>query len=274
MGASRETSSRRLVPFDFLAGRIAVAGCIRMGHLETGPLNFTLAVSALIRHLAYTSASPWTIPSRLTRCRVAEELRLQSVKTLFVELNKRLRPFGFRRRGQTFARQSDECWQVISVQLSRYSQQDEKTLTVNFGVQSKSVLRFRGRGTLTPPLYYTCPINFRIGWLMPGDDIWWTVRDDASAHAALAEIGEVLRSKALPFLGQLQTDRNILELYETGLVLGFEIERDESRLLLLAKAGMSDEVKKRLEEYRAHWPKTGATERASKFLRDFESIKS
>jgi hypothetical protein len=59
------------------------------------------------------------------------------------------------------------------------------------------------------------------------------------------------------------------------MVLGIVgIDRDEARLLLLAKAGANDEVGKRLEEYRARWAKSGAVDRASKFLKDFESIKS
>jgi hypothetical protein len=89
-----------------------------------------------------------------------------AVKQLLVELNKGLRPFGFRRRGQTFARQSSECWQVVNVQLSRFSPQNEKSLTVNISVQSKTVLHFRGEDSSKPPLYYACPITFRIGWLM------------------------------------------------------------------------------------------------------------
>lgn len=203
-----------------------------------------------------------------------EESATTAVRSLLVKLNKQLRPFGFRRRGQSFTRRSRECWQVINVQLSRFAAQDEKSLTVNFGVHSTSVLQFRGRDSSAPPPYYACPINFRIGWLTEGDDVWWTVRDERSADAAFAEIYEILQNKALPFLDVLQTGKSILELYETGQFLGVEIERDETRLLLLAKIDAHDEVQKRLEEYRAHWSTTSATGRASKFLKDFGSIKS
>jgi hypothetical protein len=198
-----------------------------------------------------------------------------AVKQLLVELNKVLRPFGFRRRGQTFARQSSECWHVVNLQLSRFSPQNEKSLTVNISVHSKAVMHFHGEDPSKSPPYYACPIRFRIGWLMQSrSDKWWTVRDGTSAQIALTEIDEVLQSKGLPFLDGLQTNRNILDLYETGEVLGFEIERDETRLLLLATIGANDEAQKRLEEYRAHWPKTGATDRASKFLKDFEAANS
>src|SRR5579862_5906471 len=102
-----------------------------------------------------------------------------AVKRLLVELSKRFRSFGFRRRGQTFARQFPECWQVVNVQLSRNSQQNEKSLTINISVHSKSVLHFRGEDSSKPPLYYCCPIRFRIAWLMDCDDKWWVVRDEA-----------------------------------------------------------------------------------------------
>jgi len=195
-----------------------------------------------------------------------------AVKQLLVELNRELRPFGFRRRGQSFARQSSECWQVVNVQLSRFSPQNEKSLTVNIGVHSKTVLHFRGKDSSKPPLYYACPISFRIGWLMQTtSDKWWTVRDEISGQMALTEIDEVLQSKGLPFLDVLQTNKDILDRYETGEVLGFEIERDETRLLLLAAIGANDEARKRLEEYRTRWPNTGATDRAAKFLKDFEA---
>jgi len=64
-------------------------------------------------------------------------------KLFLRELNTWLRPFGFKRRGQTFARESDDCWQVVNVQLSAFSPRGEKSLTVNLGVQPKSVQRFR-----------------------------------------------------------------------------------------------------------------------------------
>jgi hypothetical protein len=109
---------------------------------------------------------------------------------------------------------------------------------------------------------------------MQGSDKWWTVLDEASAQIALTEIGEALLNKGIPFLEVLQSDQNILGLYDAGEVLGFEIDRDETRLLLLANIGANDEARKCLEQYRNRWPKTGATDRASKFLKAFASANS
>jgi hypothetical protein len=45
--------------------------------------------------------------------------------------------------GQSFCRQSDECWQVVSVQESADPTDSEKSLTVNIAVDSKYAMEFR-----------------------------------------------------------------------------------------------------------------------------------
>ena len=57
----------------------------------------------------------------------------------------------------------------------------------------------------------------------------------------------------------------------SGQVLGWEISRDETRLLLLAEAGVSGEVDERLREYEIRWLPTSAAGRASVFLGKFKS---
>ena len=194
----------------------------------------------------------------------------EAVKWLLRELNTLLRPFGFRRHGQTFARECGDCWQVVNVQLSRFSPHGEKSLTVNIGVHSKSVMRFRKEDAAKAPLEYRCTIRFRVGWLMQNKDVWWEVRDWSSAQTALAEITEVLGTKGVPCLDSITTNNAILRLFESGQVLGFEIDRDEVWLLLLAEGGASRELGQRLAEYQARWPRSPAAERASKFLKEFK----
>jgi Domain of unknown function (DUF4304) len=105
-----------------------------------------------------------------------------------------------RRKGQSFGREFSESWQVINVQLSAFSQRGEKSLTLNFGVCSRANLRFRDKETSKAPLHYTCPLRFRIGWLMEGKDVWWTIRDELSAQVALDETLAVVGAKGIPFL--------------------------------------------------------------------------
>lgn len=141
--------------------------------------------------------------------------------------------------------------QVVNVQLSAFAPRGEKSLTVNFGICFKPTLRLRDGDESRAPRHYACPIRFRVGWLMEGKDVWWKIRDESSSRAALDDILTVAQLKAL---------------YAGGQVLGFEIDRDEDRLILLAETGAVGELMQRLSEYEGRWPLSPASERASKFL--------
>jgi hypothetical protein len=193
------------------------------------------------------------------------------VKWLLKELNVWLRPFGFKRRGQTFAREFDTSWQIINVQLSRFSPSGEKSLTINFGVQSKLLMRFRKEDVSKAPLEYRCPIRFRIGFMRDKRDVWWKVHDAPSAQTARREITEVFHTNAISFLDEIKTNDDMIRLFESGQVLGFEIDRDETWLVLLAELGDSAELRERLDDYERRWPLSPAAERASKFLTDLKS---
>jgi hypothetical protein len=145
--------------------------------------------------------------------------------------------------------------QVVNVQLSAFAPRGEKSLTVNFGICFKPTLRLRDGDESRAPGHYACPIRFRVGWLMEGKDVWWKIRDESSSRAALDDILTVAQLKAL---------------YAGGQVLGFEIDRDEDRLILLAETGAVGELMQRLSEYEGRWPLSPANERASKFLQRFK----
>jgi len=89
---------------------------------------------------------------------------------------------------------------------------------------------------------------------MGGKDVWWKIRDESSARAALDDILTVAQLKGIPFLDILTSAKEILALYAGGQVLGFEIDRDEDRLILLAETGAVGELMQRLSEYEGHWP--------------------
>lgn len=145
--------------------------------------------------------------------------------------------------------------QVVNVQLSAFAPRGEKSLTVNFGICFKLTLRLRDGDESRAPRHYACPIRFRVGWLMEGKDVWWKIRDESSSRAALDDILTVAQLKAL---------------YAGGQVLGFEIDREEDRLILLADMGAVGELRQRLSEYEGRWPLSPANERASKFLQRFK----
>ena len=130
----------------------------------------------------------------------------------------------------------------------------------------RPTLRLRDGDESRAPRHYACPIRFRVGWLMEGKDIWWKIRDESSAQAALDDTLTVARLKGIPFLDILTSAKEILALYAGGQVLGFQIDRDEDRLIVLAETGAVGELMQRLSEYEGHWPLSRANEHVSKFL--------
>jgi hypothetical protein len=141
---------------------------------------------------------------------------------------------------------------------------------VNFGVTSKALMEFRGVDASKMPLDWSCPIRCRIGELMGQDDVWWTSSDGDNFRNAFTDISTCLVEKAIPFLNGLDTDEGILALYDSGKVMGFEIDRDETRAVLLEIVGLRDQAAERLAQYAAKWPLSPASERADKFLADFK----
>jgi hypothetical protein len=140
-----------------------------------------------------------------------------ALNSVLKAINVSLRTQDFKRIGQSFSRQSVDCWQVISMQKSVYSSAEEKSFTINFGICPKAVLEFSRRETQKAPLYYTCPIQFRINRFIEGcNDKWWLVSDAASADAAIADVTSILKMRAIPFLDGLLTNDQILELYSSG----------------------------------------------------------
>jgi hypothetical protein len=194
-----------------------------------------------------------------------------SLNFLLKELNRYLRPLGFKRSGQRFGRQSSEVWQVISVQISRWSSGPEKRLTINFGITPNCLIEFHDGNLRRIPLDYTCPINFRIGELVGAHDLWWDISDEGTAIAAFTAISAVLDAKANLLLNQLCTNQGILNYYASGKVMGFEINRDEARLILLSVTGRYSEARTRRNEYESKWVPAATSERANAFLQRLKS---
>jgi len=135
-------------------------------------------------------------------------------------------------------------------------------------------MRFRKEDVSKAPLEYRCPIRFRIGFLHDKKDVWWKTHDAPSAQIALTDIAEIPGTKAIAFLDQIKTSDDMIRLFEGGQVLGVEIDRDETWLVLLAQRAESAELHPRVVAYQRRWLSSPAAERASKFLNDLKGIYS
>ena len=127
-------------------------------------------------------------------------------------------------------------------------------------------MRFRGEDVSRTPLDWMCPIRCRIGEFLGVNDCWWSSNEGDDFRAAFTTIATGLSENAIPFLNGLDTDRGILALYETGRVVGFEIDRDETRAVLVANLGMSHEALERIKHYALRWEPGATSNRAKKFL--------
>jgi hypothetical protein len=70
----------------------------------------------------------------------------------------------------------------------------------------------------------------------------------------------------VPFLTGLNSNREILALYGTGLVMGFEIDRDETKAVLAAHLGLCDETSQLIKNYETRWVPGPTAKRANNFL--------
>jgi Domain of unknown function (DUF4304) len=155
---------------------------------------------------------------------------------------------------------------VIGLQKSRYSDSGEVRFTVNIGVTSKTLMEFRGEDVSKMPVEWKCPIRNRIGELLGQGDLWWSSRHDDSFTEAIVAISVGLSEKVIPFLDRLQTNAGVLALYETGKVMGFEIDRDETRAVLVAHSGLENEASQLVMTYAERWLPGAASRRATDFL--------
>jgi hypothetical protein len=171
---------------------------------------------------------------------------MASADLLFQRLLKELRPVlaehGFRRKSQNFVIESSDCWGVINFQKSLYSLPGKKTFTVNVAIAAKRILRFQGEPADTPPLYYKCHWEIRLGQLIPGrSDQWWTLSDAASYDSALTEVKGLITEKAVSIVKDHMTEQGLLELWDK-ILGGFEYPKLKEKSILLVERNEFDQL--------------------------------
>lgn len=109
-----------------------------------------------------------------------------------------LRPLGFRMKGRTFNRQTnDGLIQVINFQANRFG----PTFAVNLGIYIPEVASYFLNAPKATWMYeYRCHIRNRIGrGGIDGTDMWWTIREPETLGP---KIWSRLENQALPYLSQ------------------------------------------------------------------------
>lgn len=155
----------------------------------------------------------------------------------FVErLSACLKRHGFAKKGNTFRRRRAEVCDVISVQKSSKSVSDAAVFTVNLGVASLRLLA-RSEVESDKCTIDDCHWRQRLGSMSPrSEDVWWTVRDDASAEAASAEVVAWLDAHGVAALDALPDDAALRDLWLSGRAPGLTEMQRLMNASLLAEA--------------------------------------
>lgn len=122
-----------------------------------------------------------------------------------------LKPLGFKKKGRTFNRQTEDgIYQVINIQSGRYEFGDKYVIpgyrenlfgkfTVNLGVMVKEIYELESHNKPKDIYHdYDCQIRERLPHLTIRQDYWWTISDDNNKTAT--EVIDGLSSQGLDWL--------------------------------------------------------------------------
>jgi len=120
-----------------------------------------------------------------------------------------LEKYQFRKIGTSWNRESGDFIDVIDLQVGR----SQDTFTINVGVAEKSILSscwgLDSSEVVEEP---SCTIRARLGELMCGRDIWWSLTDEGSLDGVLSGIEDA----AIPFLQFNHSIDRMIETLESG----------------------------------------------------------
>ncbi len=152
---------------------------------------------------------------------------LEGADKYFLDVLKGLRPIlkqnGFRPSSQNFILESSECWGIINLQKSRWSQANEKTFYVNVAITAKQLLAFDDDPTDKAPAHWKCIWNFRAEQLGPQPRIQqWTVRDEQTSTETLEYLKRLICEFVTPFIGRNMSENALLRKWATNEALGYQ----------------------------------------------------
>jgi hypothetical protein len=194
----------------------------------------------------------------------------EETQRLFKSLLKQLRPLfkenGFRASGQSFVRESNECWVIINFQKSRWAENDRFIFYVNVAACSKRWLIFEGRPVDKSPAHYACDWQWRAENFGPDKAIsQWVLSDERSLHSTLGYLKNLFVMHVLPATRTMMTDSELLQ--RTG---GFEYPQMKARAVILAATNQVDALRQiiaRLIDTFGSGPFAGGTRKHLELLR-------
>lgn len=138
-----------------------------------------------------------------------EELKT-NLDILQNEIFQFLKPLGFKKKGRTFNRQTEDgIYQVINIQSGQYYSILYGSFTINLGIMVKEIYELEISNTPKDfYLEYECQIRERLSNLTNQKDFWWPISDKIENTAK--EINEGLNSTGIEWLNALETREKIV----------------------------------------------------------------
>jgi hypothetical protein len=172
-----------------------------------------------------------------------------SADRCFAEVLKGLRPLlaqnGFSKSSQNFVLESPECWAVINLQKSRWSQPDETTFYVNVGVTAKRLLLFQHERVDKAPAHFKCAWNVRAEQCAPEPMVQeWTVRDERSVHETVEYLQAFIGQFVIPRVKGMLSENGLLKMWADDGRLGYPLLKAKS--IILAGRGDAQDLARTL----------------------------
>ncbi len=165
---------------------------------------------------------------------------MEDADKFFSYVLKGLRPVlkqnGFRSSSQNFVLESHECWAIINLQKSRWSQPGEKTFYVNVAVTAKRLLAFDDEPAHKPPAHWKCIWNTRAEQFGHEPKVQqWTVRDEQTAAETLEYLHRLICDFVIPSIKRKMSEAALLRDWANDHDLGYPQLKAKS--VLLAASG-------------------------------------
>jgi hypothetical protein len=108
-----------------------------------------------------------------------------------------LRTHGFRKRRNSFSRQTSDDWMLIDFQASQFGTREGVSFTINLGL---NFVEFQAANE-GPPSLGRAHVRQRIGRLLDaGSDVWWNLDSGSDFTAVAAQVNNAVLHVAIPWL--------------------------------------------------------------------------
>ncbi|MGE5354704.1 MAG: DUF4304 domain-containing protein [Deltaproteobacteria bacterium] len=181
--------------------------------------------------------------------------RLDSIQK---EIFNYLKPLGFKKKGRTFNRQTEDgIYQVINIQSGRYEFGDKYVIpgfrenyygkfTINLGVMVTDIYELESHNKLKD-IYqdYDCQIRTRLTHLTIKQDFWWPISSNTDETAK--DIIQGLKSNGIQWLDTFESREKIIKNW--GNMADSNSPRAKLDVVLIVLRTDSDKGKYLMQEY-------------------------